>query len=328
MKLSVKPLMLVILLLLIALPTQIFAQEPTLTEGELANVEKALAGLDTISGYASYIAAQTDITGSTIIVSADGQEILNQEENSLESYTYTLINGDTPNLSGFSNIINNTIENGTETTFMLDAELRVVDSEAYVNASYSTLLPGDTSTLPALPEGWTTVTEAELETYPGLEAMSFDKIFAITENGGPVPFVLEFDRFAEAVRGAAVEVLETTMTLPDGTEGDAILISLAGENFGQLALSDPEAASNPLVMAIVENLTADSAGFLSVTFDSAGNVVQVGLTLNFITGEIDGQVVSEQLPAGSIVTIELVNSSTVDFSGINETYTPAEVPAE
>lgn len=311
----------VLIAVLLALPISVFAQTPS--EEDMANVDRALAALEAAGTYSSYTVDQSDIAGNVLTITADGEELLKQEESTIEGFAYTLINGENPNISGTGTVIATTIAGETESTSMINAELAVVDGVAYVNATY----PVPDASLPALPEGWTAITEADTETYPGLDDLQLDKIFLATE-GGPVPFVENFEGFAEAVHASAETVVVGEATLADGSTGEMITISMSGEALGQFVILDEESAANPVAVAISENLSEDSYGLLAVSLDADGNLSNVTLNFGFITTEIDAASLSAELPAGALVVLELSTISTVNFSGINETYTPVEAPAE
>ncbi|MBZ0309986.1 MAG: hypothetical protein K8I82_28245, partial [Anaerolineae bacterium] len=255
----------VVLLLVIAVPMSAFAQE--LSEEDQANIEKALAALEVASEYPSYAVEQTEVNGTTITVTSDGETLLAQESSEVNTTSYTLTNGESPNLSGTSSVIGTNSENGTEMTYLMEAELRLVDGQVYVNTSYLTPDPN----LPVLPEGWTAITRDDLETYPGLESLGLDKIFTTVETGGSMPFVKNFEAFAEVIRNSASVVAVETQTLEDGREVENITILLGSEGLGGLLTVDESAEENPMIQVLTENLTEDSSGLLTVAIDADGN---------------------------------------------------------
>lgn len=312
----------VILLLVIAIPMSVFAQE--LSEEDQANIEKALAALEAASDYPSYAVEQTAVNGSTVTMTANGEVLLSQDSSEVNTTSYTLTNGETPNLSGTASVIGTRNENETETTYLMEAELRLVDGEIYVNASYLTPDPE----LPALPEGWTAITREDVATYPGLESLGMDKIFTVAEEGGPMPFVENFEAFAEVVRSSAIVVAVEPQTLEDGREVENITILLGSEGLGGLLMMEESQATDPITQALVENLTEDSSGLLTVSIDADGNLAQVLLAAAITTSEIDMATVMEDAPEGSVAVFNVTISSLVTISGIGETYPAAEVPAE
>lgn len=317
-----KTLKVLALLVVIVAPLSAFAQG--LSGEDQANLEKALAALEAASTYTSYTVEQTEVNGSIITVTANSESLLSQESSEVTTTAYTLINSDTPNLGGTSTVIGNRIEDGTESTFLIQADLRLVDGLVYVNASYTTPDPS----LPALPDGWTAITRADLEAYPGLESLGLDKIFTTVENGGLLPFVQNFDRFAEVIRASATAVAVETQTLEDGRDVESITILLGSEGLGGLLTVDEDSAQNPLIQLISQNLTEDSNGLLSVAIDADGNIAQVLLAATVTTSEIDMTSVMTNAPAGTVGVFEITNSSLLTVSGVGETYTPVEAPSE
>src|SRR5690606_38858413 len=141
-----KRLSLLLIAVLLALPFATSAQESPLSEDDLALIETALETINNAQSYSSYVGMQSATTSTNLSVVLDGQALATHVASAVLTLKYTYITqpDSVGNLSGTANEMGTRLIDGEESSYILEAELRIVDDTVYINAAY--LLPD-----PALP---------------------------------------------------------------------------------------------------------------------------------------------------------------------------------
>lgn len=306
-----------------ALPVN--AQDDALPEDQAAIVEFALETLLAAEDYTSYVAVNSEsrALGFNMMM---GETPFNQESLFESNSSYTFVDdGNVGNFDRTTVVTAENTQNDVVTSYVINAQTIVVDGEVYVNAAYET---ADDS-LPALPEGWTAVTPAEVETFPGLSDLDLDNIFESIEAGESKPFTSDYDAFAEAIRAGATEALmEEGAETEDGRVGTAYLVYLDVTGVQGLLTTTMGDEANPIVDAMIANAGENSSATFGILVDDEGNIAELVLQINLEVIGLDVSAIDPNVPAETVADMFLTGNTLLTISDVNADLPLAEVPAE
>ncbi len=213
-------------------------------------------------------------------------------------------------------IVNSGSQTGDENSrnIGLNAEFLLVDGKTYVLASYGPDTSPDPS-LPALPESWFEV--ERLRDWPVLEVLELQDL---------VEQRSVFDDL-ESMKEAVADVTIAPGVLEDGTEVDAITVTLDAAGVAQLLSMDEPL--EPALENILGSLSPDSGATLTVLLDAENHPFEAVTEMMLTATNLDASVFGfERLPDGTTVEFTAVFARRETISQVNETLEPAVIPDE
>ncbi|MBZ0310266.1 MAG: hypothetical protein K8I82_29670 [Anaerolineae bacterium] len=311
-----KWILLVAALLMTLLPA-VGAQDG-LSEEEQALLERVTTALQGVETYTSFETTVTLTETQTIDVALLGQQS-NQVSSSVVQLDAVVIdsNGDNPNVSGTAVATVSEAEDNLTTDYVLEAEFRFVEGVLYVNAQYA---DGTTGPLP-LPEGWVTVDDVEA---PEFEVLNLDEVVGDMMN---LDEANENDNLLDALGKVAEAATSVTLTEEeiDGTAVEVVTITFNWTGIRDvLAADNPPDASNPF-FAIIEQIEGDIAS-ISLVLDENDQVIGYRFNLSMTVAEVDLSQFTDEVPAGTMISIDFTQAQDAALSNINGTFEPVTAP--
>lgn len=308
--------LLVAALLMTLLPA-VSAQDG-LTEEEQALLERVTTALQAVETYTSFQSTTTLTETQNIDVSLLGQQVT-QTGTSVVEINATVIdpNGDNPNVSGTAVATVNEVENDTTVDYVLEAEFRFVDGVLYVNAQYANGTTGPMT----LPEGWVTVDDVEMAEF---EVLNLDEVVGDMMRQDDED---ENDNLLDAIGKVAEAATSVTLTEEemDGTAVDVVTITFDWVGIRDvLAEDNPPDESNPF-FAIIEQMEGDIAS-ISLALDENDQVVGYRFNFGVTVADIDLSQFTEEVPAGTMISIDFSQEQTATLTDINGTFEAVTAP--
>lgn len=300
-----------------------FAQEG-LTAEEQALLERVVASISTLETYNSYQVSLTTANTQNISFSMGGNATTLTDSSITSQIEATVIdpNTENPNVSGTVVAMIAASEITRTGDSQIDAEFRFVEGKLYVNAQYAEGMEGN---LP-LPEGWTevenldTLAQSELLAPLSLDVL-LSSILAEAETEDVENLLATLTNLSETATSITLTEEEI-----DGTPAEVVSINFdwsAMQRFIGEELTFMESGS--MLEGVFEGMEGEIA---SLRLYMGENDAPLGydFSLNIDLGEADISGMSNQLPAGTVVTVLINTQQSVRFSGINETFEAATAP--
>lgn len=193
------------------------------------------------------------------------------------SYETLVINtADGRILSSLVDLLYQDVAPGETTVYALSGEIRVVDDQLYVQASYS---DDTTASLPQLPDGWILVDDPA--NYPEFAELSLNDYLDTT--------TIFDDRELLASNLSAINI-ETQVI--NGVDVQTVSMAFRGDDFTPIfkAMQSADAPANTgsaLFDAIFANLTEDTEIVMSVAIDAENNPLIYVININLESMPLD-----------------------------------------
>lgn len=271
-----------------------------LSDDELALLDRAIQAVEIRdTTYTSYIHNRHSTTSQSITVALGA---LTQTVVTLQTTDETITRIGQGEDQNVQSLITAQVENRQDDTilssFIMNAEVRIVDGTIYVQAWYDEAGVN----APELPEGWVIVDD--IAAYPAfsvldLEGLNSDGDTAITDN-------------PEMLRNAASSV---SSELTEDGEAIAILIQADGMQTIFESLPDTE----PMFITLLESVDSDDQ--INITYllnedgSLAGGSLDWQMTIENLSGDLFGL---NQLPEGATITFAMESALEATYSQVND----------
>jgi hypothetical protein len=315
-------LMLAVALILAGLPVRSSrAQDGGLSDDEQALLAHAVAGLDTVNGYASYESAiDLDWTQEWTGISG-GQTIQGQKFDFIRNeQSRTTVAPTGPNIVQIVTADQTlTALNTGSQHYVLDGEVRLVDGDTYVKAAYTETAAG----APEVPDGWyQLVGTSDVNTWPGLTYVINPSVFLDPEANAVARLLsLSTGNVPDILNQHVTSVSSTPGTLDDGTPVKAITLTL--DRDGALALQTLGLdLTQPVMKMIFDAIPADPLT-LNVLLDESGQLVGLDYTLDVELSGLDASWLAN-VPADLTLDVTLSQTFSARLTNID---TPLELVA-
>lgn len=318
--------LLVLLLLLVAVPAGLAQEDssnPNLSAEDLELLERGIAA--TTRDISEFSTQFTRSISSEQIqetqVSLGEQTQMERELTNLE-LSMNVILGDAPNIQ--ANFVVN-YESATDaeevTSYVMEAEVRRVGDELYVNAKYVES-EGD---VPALPEGWVMIDDPA--NFPEFEVLDLDD-FSYEYLDLDDPEEASDEEFAELLRQYATSVTLESAEV-NGETVDVVLVSLNYEGLREVLLQNDTVTPDDPFLTLFDTMLADSQEDLvtvSVGIDSEGRAVTGINNLSMSLPNIDlASMFPGEVPEGAMMTLDMVQMQEYVVQ-YNTEFAPVEAP--
>ncbi|NDJ78348.1 MAG: DUF3459 domain-containing protein [Chloroflexi bacterium] len=303
--------MLIALLVLSVAPLPAAAQDG-LDDEELALIDRVIAALETAdsSNYTATAESQYDSEWTATL----GGEFFSATTESATIQTNEMVIN-TPDGLNFQRQV--TVNGSYEISdvppgsLTLDGEIRLVDGTVYARAAYADPNPD----LQPIPTGWTPITPADLNVWPGLNMLN-EPAWLFDENrdqSSVRDYGMSRDDLAAMFTETALSVSLETDTLPDGTPVDVITIVLGPES---MALMVDETADDPIGNLLFESATDASTRTFRYMVDENDTIRVAEYVDNFEVVDLD---ITELAQAPEQVLLNMTTRSTnrVEYSAID-----------
>lgn len=304
-----------LVLLLITLPVT-NAQSP---DDEV--VDRALAALQSIDTYASYVKTMTQTDTSNVTISyGENQQVT--DFNAINDETTTFIRqGNSANvhtlITRTYNMLINSQGNEQRISYTAEAEMRYVDEKLYFQSRYTDL----EGNVPILAPGWIEIDDPTI--FPNLEHYNLES--RLQEIRGE-KFEL-FKQDPEILKPLITEVTNDSGTLDDGTPVEMITLTITAENLAEILRLDPDFDPGAADSLLFQQLTDESQASITISIDDQGQARALTSTLLLIGDNVDMHALSpSDVPEGVTVTFrnEVISQSV--YTQINEPLEPVGVP--
>jgi len=309
----------VLLLIGIVVPLQASAQDGgELTADQLALLDRVKAARQNYLGYSSLVETVYGSQSQELMITLGDNQQSFSTVTGWERAAQIIRQEDGQNIAAeaMATIVNSGSGTDEENTraVVLNAEFRLVAGHTYVLASYGPDTSPDPS-LPILPEGWFEV--ERLRDWAVLESLDLQDL---------VEQRSAFDDL-EDMKDAVADVTIAPGVLEDGTEVDAITVTLDAAGLAQLLSMDEEA--EPALANILGSLSPDSSATMTVLLDAENHPYEAVTEMILHATNLDASVFGfERLPAGTTVEFTAVFARRETISQVNEPLEPALMPDE
>ncbi len=304
-------------------PAVIRAQDAPGDEDRAALIEKVLAGIEALDQYQSY-AVTSELgwhqswTGGLNDQAMEGQSV---EMARIETGTADL-SGEFPNIRHVVTVTSTqTLLNAPAVETRLNGEIRVVDGELYVLASYET----PATSAAAIPDGWTRIEDAQaFQVWPGLGMVMTPLAYL----GDPPPktsfrlWGLRIEDLPPILEAYVTRATSAPIDLDDGTTGEAITLTLNRD--GVRAAGIFFAPADPVQQVIYDNVTTDPLT-ITFVFDGQGRLIGQDLIFDLTLTDLDISAATGA-PAGYTIDLTAGQSYGLRLSAINEPQELIEAP--
>ena len=306
-------------------PILSYAQDGERSEQAQALMERAFAAIDRQQTYESYVQTGYELMLMEVNVSMLGITALLHNSTEREFVTtYTQSPGG-DNLYGDMTyrFDNRSDLPGDEVheVYTVEAEVRFVDGQLYINAAYSEA-EGD---VPSLPMDWTAVSsrfDFPLYTELGLDAYRARETSILTTGS-----IEDMDVLTDAIS----DVVLRQDTLADNTPVDIISMAIGPTAFGDMLYAIGSVGDDPLFEDIVEMLDKDDYIILEVAVDANENSrwVRLVLSLSLDSEELGTLLEAQDVPtAGADMTLTVRVEFWRTYDQINADLEPIEAPLD
>jgi hypothetical protein len=292
-----------------------------LSDEQLALIDRVIAAFDALAQN-NYTNVGVNGWSETWKASMDGQVAMGAASEGSTTWEAEIIHTDTSvNLlwKNTTQVKSSQINPPSETSYTLEAEVRVIDGAVYVNAAYVEPSPE----LPAVPKGWIEVTETSPSEWPGLASLGLERFF---DDEPDTISYLNFGVSLEELKTVFVEtatvVTSASGTLEDGAPIETIGITLNRD--GWLRISPDFDINDPTNRAIFSGLTSSPRTFAFI-LDESGHLVKMvtDTKLDVLGIDISG---IQGAPQGVLLSLNSDSRSINEFSLLTEPLPVIEVP--
>lgn len=306
-----------VLMLVALIGTVALAQEDVPPGDYEALAERVIAASEQAENYPSFAVEKT-VTENQSITVALGEIEQNIVSNLERTTTATVTLGDTPSGQGTIVVTASASDPSGEYSYVLEAEVRYVDSVLYVSAAY-TESEGD---VPLLPEGWVAVDDPVFSSeFSALDLEGFLDWFDPDEEDTDNPLDMLSDLLETAT---SVTIEETDM---DGTPIESIAITLGWEGLQAiLSISGDFSADDPVMGLFADAMAEeDELVQMAVALDEDDNLV--GLAFGFVLSlvDADASLIDASLEGGTI-NAQIENTEVNKITQIGEAFEAVEAP--
>lgn len=319
-------LMLGAMMITLVLPagTSVRAQDG-LSDEEKAILDRLEGAIENFTEYTSFTSYAVELESQEIALAMSGFEF-SQTETTNREITATYIDVDGVENIHADVLVTSIAADGiedTESAYTLEAEVRLVDGELYVMASYL----DSEGAVNELPEGWVTVDETNLFQFIDLDISDLlDTDIAESTTGFDENDLFE-DR--EQLEGLIESVTVDPIELEDGTPVDLITLTFSADGFTELmgetldlGLGD-DSGMEEMMNALFEGISFS----VQIALDADDNVRQTNITIAINVEELDASFipdVPEGMDVSLSITMEMVETTT--YSDINADLQPVTAP--
>ena len=321
--------MLLVICLLTGLPIR--AQESGLTADELAQLDRALAAVQQIDQYSSYVINALQTEQSTVLLTF-GENQQETRSNISREVASAYIFGDTENVHANVTVTVEDVVNDNTTAYTMQSEVRIVEERMYVQAGYrggrlewqTEQMTNAAPTLPDLPIGWVVVDDPA--NFPTLKHLNLSDLVDKINREDYNPLIHN----PELVKSLVESVTVGSTTLSNNQTLDVITFTIDGQGLITLLQSDPafEADSDLAALLLLE-LSPTSIISFSVGLDAAGSPIQSVTQITLVAENVDFNALDpENVPPGVIGTFNNTITTNELYSQVNAALTPITAPGQ
>jgi hypothetical protein len=309
-----------VMLILLAAALPVGAQDGRLPDDQQAMVDRVLAAITATETYTSFVSDLTETTANTMSIQMGGSASTAEDSYTVEQAThYTAGTDGQPNISTTATAQVSSLEFGAAdpVQYTLQAEMRVVDGVLYVTAQREAAAEAD---LPAMPEGWVTVQDADA--WPALRMLQLgDELLNLDS-----PDL--FDQNVTLLLKEATSAAQTAGTLDDGTPVTVITLTLTGHDLRR-GLGDYMAAKDPSASTAVYYGGIDrdkSSWTMTFSLNDQDQIVAFTADASIVWTAFDINTISPQTAKGTLLDQTTTLKGTYQINAINAPLEPVAAP--
>lgn len=288
-----------------------------LTDEQNAALDRIFEAASKLDEYNSFREVSTELMTMNLAVAVLGQEIVLNRTTQLDTDSQIIQLDEMTNVSTTAVAEYESVQSGMgqdeSATFILNAEIRLVDDVLYLSAEYETS-EGEVPELPMM-DGWIAV--EDVSGYEIFDILSLEDYLDEDDD-------LFEDR--ELFRGAVSDLTIEPSELEDGTLVDIITVSVGSEAFSEAGIFEGD--SDDPMQAALSAIFGESLFTLTVVLGEDNTPYEVTLEFDVTAEELDASELIPDLPASATMNLELIMVNTQQFSDFNADFEPAIAPME